>query len=38
MTESGMSYFVGFCLEVGRVGAGADEGQGEVADDLATTA
>ena len=34
MTESGMSYFVGFCLEVGRVGTGADEREGEVADDL----
>ena len=38
MTESGMSYCVGFVLEVGRVGAGADERQREVADHLGRSA
>ena len=35
MTESGMSYFVGLASKSARVGLGADEGEREVADDLA---
>ena len=38
MTESGMSNCVGVGLELGRVGAGADEVQREVADDLGARA